>query len=137
MRQEALTLVDLLLCAEAAVRRQVAEEHHRRGLLVRALQPRSGSHSWGTWPTSCSLSASGCVDGFHHEAPFIVTSLFSFWIRDGDGVWGQRVLGLQRSLRSDLVLGCSTWQTPFLSGGNLVFKINQSRDAVDKARSGE
>eukprot|EP00069_Balaena_mysticetus_P014662 bmy_01580T0 len=33
LRQEALTLVDLLLCAEAAVRRQVAEEHHRRGLL--------------------------------------------------------------------------------------------------------
>lgn len=68
LRQEALTLVDVLLCAETAVQRKVAEEHHRRGLLVRALQPRSGSHSWGTWPTSCSLSASGCVDGFHHEA---------------------------------------------------------------------
>ena len=68
-RREALTRADMLLCAEEVERWKAAGEHYRRGLLVRSPRPCSGIPPWGARPSSCSLSASGCVVAIRHGSP--------------------------------------------------------------------
>lgn len=111
LRPEALTPADMLLCAEAAARWKVAEEHCRRRLLVSTSallrHPFLGFRTY-IMLFQCPWSPGELQS---RSSPLLWVSLLSFGVRDSNGV-GQRGLELGRNLRDDLVLGMFTRRAP-------------------------